>query len=186
VRQNVNVNLWTMALNLRLQITSYDKENKYRLFLVSLIVTSSIIILTYFNALTQHILKTGNTVNYLIIVSTIWGFKYDKTTVDDGITKSTCIGNKLLSFIGLFLLLAYDVYVIRVIRALEKDIKDQIEDIQKKDSELRQKRVDNEENDYFREQEVVRKSIFQARKNSDESDSDEEKRKDFQTSASSR
>jgi hypothetical protein len=178
VRQNVNVNLWTMALKLRLEITRYDKENKYRLFLVSLIVTSSIIILTYFNALTQHILKTGKTVNYLVIFSTIWGFKYEKTYVDAGAVKSSCIGNALLPFIGLFLLLAYDVYVIRVITALEKDIIEQLDDIEKKDLELRHKKADNEENDYFREQEVVRRSIFQPRKNSDESDSEDDKHKE--------
>lgn len=169
-----------MALKLRLEITRYDKENKYRLFLVSLIVTSSIIILTYLNALTQHILKTGKTVNYLTIFSTIWGFKYEKTVYVGNVETSTCIGGRLAPFIGLFLLLAYDVYVIRVITALEKEIIDQLDDIEKKDLELRQKKTALDEDDHEKEQEVVRKSIFQKKLKADGSDdSDDDKHKDF-------
>jgi hypothetical protein len=126
VRANLPVNLFRMALELRLSITRYDAQNKYRLFLVSLIVTSTIIILTYLNALLQHILGTGNFVNILKILSTILGFKYKKEA-------ATCLANELIYFICLFLLLAYDVYVIRVIASLEKEIENKIANIDNKE-----------------------------------------------------
>jgi hypothetical protein len=175
VRQNIRVNLWSMALKLRLEITKYDKNNKFQLFLVSLIVTSSIIVLTYLNALLQHILKTGKTVNYLVIVSTIIGFNYKKSYVEDEKVVYTCLGIQLLPFIGLFLLLAYDVYVIGVITALESEIEEKIHRIDNTDIELRQPIDKMQDEDILKEINIARKSIFGIgkRKGSDDSDSEE-------------
>lgn len=169
VRININVNLFSMALNLRKTITEYDAKNKYRLFLVSLIVTSSIIILTYVNALLQHIKQTGDFVNILKIISTILGFKYVRSS-------DTCLASQLSAFICLFLLLAYDVYVIRVITALQIEIDDKLKSIDNADRETAQHLTAQVDLDIGRN---IRKSIMAMRKNSDASDDNSDAEQDF-------
>jgi hypothetical protein len=169
VRRNINVNLFSMALNLRKTITEYDAKNKYRLFLVSLIVTSSIIILTYANALTQNIMHTGNFVNILKIISTILGFKYIRSA-------DTCLANDLSAFICLFLLLAYDVYVIRVITALQKEINQKLKSIESVDRDTADNLNALIEPDPVR---LARRSIMAMRKNSEGSDEGSDTDQDF-------
>lgn len=176
VRKYMEANLWNIALTLRLEITKYDKENKKMLFMVSLIVTSSIIVLTYLNGLAQHILKTGKTVNYLVIFSTIIGFNYEKQEPD---STPTCIGDSLLPFICLFLLLAYDVYVIRVINALETEIKTQLAELGASGKEVKLMLDKDDEDEMDKEQQIAKKSIFSKRKRSDDSDSEEQTNHDF-------
>lgn len=139
VRANSEKNLFKMALDLRLKITNYDAQNKYRLFLVSLIVTSTIIIFTYLNALIQHIVGTSNFVNILKIVSTILGFKYSKQP-------TTCLADQLIFFICLFLLLAYDVYVIRVIASLQVEIENKLANLEKNEH-MKASNPDNDKDD---------------------------------------
>jgi hypothetical protein len=134
VRKGAKTDLFALALKLRIKITEYDKDNKYTLFLVSLITTTSILLLTYFNALLQNIfsnnLKVAVFIKWLKIISTIFGFKYYRN-------EATCLADELLPFIGLFMMLAYDVYVIQIIHTLQKDLQRKIEIIDKKDVEFR-------------------------------------------------
>jgi hypothetical protein len=182
VRKYIRTNLFSVALNLRKLITEFDKKNKYRLFLISLMVTTCILIMTYINAVLQNVFHKkpayDNFVKLLKIVSTIFGFKYFRD-------KDTCLANELMWFIFLFILLAYDVYVIGMIASLQKDIQSRIEELEDVDEEFRKEtkkqepkpekqKVDSDEEDEEEEKKKLN------RQGSDMSDLDSNQEEDFQ------
>lgn len=172
VRKYTRTNLFSLALKLRYSITKYDGDNKYKLFLVTKIVMTCILLLTYVNALLQNIFakkpQAASFIQYLKIVSTVFGFRYYRK-------ESTCLASDLLPFIILFIALAYDVYVIGIIGNLQREIKRKIENIENADDEFRQETFkDNKEKEPGFEEE---KRLL--RKNSDEEDVDSDKEEDF-------
>ena len=175
VRKYTRINLFSLALKLRLSITKYDGDNKYRLFLVSLTVTTSILVLTYLNAILQNIFwntsKMQTFIKWLKIISTISGFRYYRNA-------STCLGNDLLPFLCLFILLAYDVYVIRIIASLQKDIRVKIESLENVDDEFKRESGKTQIN------ELTEKDILRLDEKADQKDKDsdvdsDEKEDDF-------
>ena len=175
VRKYTRTNLFSLALKLRLSITRYSGENKYRLFIVSKVVMTCIILLTYFNALLQNIYEkrsnAASFVRFLKIISTIIGFKYNRT-------EGVCLANSLMPFIVLFVILAYDVYVIGIIGGLQRDIQRRIETIENADDEFRKETFDlNKDNEEEEEEVLEQKRLM--RKQSDEEDIDSEKDEEF-------
>ncbi len=174
VRKYTRTNLFSLALKLRYSITKYDGDNKYKLFLVTKIVMTCILLLTYVNALLQNIFakkpQAASFIKYLKIVSTVFGFRYYR--IDN-----SCLASDLLPFIILFIALAYDVYVIGIIGNLQREIKRKIENIENADDEFRQEskkeNKDSEKDGGFEEQKRL------LRKNSDEEDVDSDKEEDF-------
>jgi hypothetical protein len=179
VRKYIRTNLFSVALNLRKLITEFDKKNKYRLFFISLTVTTCILVMTYVNAVLQNVFHKkpafDNFVKLLKIISTIFGFKYFRGA-------ETCLATELMWFIFLFILLAYDVYVIGMIASLQKDIQSRIEELEDVDEEFRKetKKEPKPEKLGSDEEEEEEEKKKLNRQGSDMSDLDSNEEADFQ------